>query len=375
MRLTWNTTLPIKQALKQATHGIALAGLLLVAGCSGAKQGEAAGPAAEAPKKEFNIGWSIYAGWMPWPYAEKSGILKKWADKYGIKINLIQVNDYVESVNQYTAGKLDGVGVTNMDALTIPAAGGKDTTALIMGDYSNGNDGIVMKAGKSVADLKGQTVNLVELSVSHYLLARALETNGLQLADVKTVNTSDADMVSAFATSEVKTVVTWNPQLSAVKKGGTEVFDSSKIPNKIQDLMVVSTATLKANPALGKALVGAWFETLALMQKGGPESEAAIAEMAQLSGTDVANYKSQLATTFLYYKPADAVAYVEGADIAKHEDKVRQFSFAKGLFGPSASSVDAIGIELPGGRVLGDKANVKLRYDAAFMKLAADGKL
>ena len=96
----------------------------------------------EAAKTEFNIGWSIYAGWMPWAYAEKSGILKKWADKYGIKINLIQVNDYVESINQYTAGKLDGVSSTNMDALTIPAAGGKDTTALIIGDFSAGADGV-----------------------------------------------------------------------------------------------------------------------------------------------------------------------------------------------------------------------------------------
>ena len=371
MTLTWNTTVRFKQAMQ----GVALASLMLVSACSGAKQGDATAPAAEAPKTEFSIGWSIYAGWMPWPYAEKSGILKKWADKYGIKIKLIQVNDYVESVNQYTAGKLDGVGVTNMDALTIPAAGGKDTTALIMGDYSNGNDGIVMKTGKSVAELKGQTINLVELSVSHYLLARALEMNGLKLADVKTVNTSDADMVSAFSTADVKTVVTWNPQLSAVRKGGTEVFNSAKIPNEIQDLMVVSTSTLKANPALGKALVGAWFEVLALMQKGGPESEAAIAEMAKLSGTDTANYKTQLATTFLYYKPSDAVAYVEGADVLSHEDKVRQFSFSKGLFGPNATSVDAIGIELPGGRVLGDKANVKLRFDSAFMKLAAAGKL
>ena len=40
--------------------------------------------ATEAAKSEFNIGWSIYAGWMPWAYAEKTGILKKWADKYGI---------------------------------------------------------------------------------------------------------------------------------------------------------------------------------------------------------------------------------------------------------------------------------------------------
>ena len=103
--------------------------------------------APSKPKTEFNIGWSIYAGWMPWPYAQQAGIVKKWADKYGIKINLVQVNDYVESVNQYTAGKLDGVSATNMDTLTIPAAGGKDTTALIMGDYSNGNDGILLKGG------------------------------------------------------------------------------------------------------------------------------------------------------------------------------------------------------------------------------------
>ena len=64
-----------------------------------------------------------------------AGIVKKWADKYGIKINVTQINDYVESINQYTAGKFDGVTVTNMDALTIPAAGGVDTTAVIIGDY------------------------------------------------------------------------------------------------------------------------------------------------------------------------------------------------------------------------------------------------
>lgn len=355
--------------------GLSLASLLFVAACSGGNKENASGLAAEAPKKEFNIGWSIYAGWMPWAYAEKAGILKKWGDKYGIKINLVQVNDYVESVNQYTAGKLDGVAVTNMDALTIPAAGGKDTTAVIMGDYSNGNDGIVMKDGRSVADLKGKTVNLVELSVSHYLLARALELNGMKLSDLKTVNTSDADIVGAFASPQVSTVVTWNPQLAEAKKNGTEVFDSSRIPNELQDLMVVSSVTLKANPNLAKALVGAWFETQALMHKGDANAEAAIADMAKMSGTGTENYKDQLRTTYFYVKPADAVAYMTGADIVKHEDMVRQFSFAHGLFGPAATSVDAIGIEMPGGRVLGDRNNIKMRYDASFMKSAAEGKL
>jgi len=55
------------------------------------------------------------------------------ADKYGISIEVVQINDYVESINLYTGGSFDGVALTNMDALTIPAAGGVDTTALILG--------------------------------------------------------------------------------------------------------------------------------------------------------------------------------------------------------------------------------------------------
>jgi NitT/TauT family transport system substrate-binding protein len=126
-----------------------------------------------APKKEFKVAWSIYVGWMPWGYAAESGIVKKWADKYGITIEVKQFNDYVESINQYTAGGFDAVTITNMDALSIPAAGGVDTTAVIVGDFSNGNDAVILKNKDKLKDILGQNVNLVEYSVSHYLLARA----------------------------------------------------------------------------------------------------------------------------------------------------------------------------------------------------------
>ncbi len=35
-------------------------------------------------------------------YAAEQGIVQKWADKYGITIEVTQFNDYVESINQYT---------------------------------------------------------------------------------------------------------------------------------------------------------------------------------------------------------------------------------------------------------------------------------
>ena len=289
----------------------------------------------------------------------------------------MQVNDYVESVNQYTAGKLDGVTVTNMDALTIPAAGGKDSSAIIIGDYSNGNDGIVLKNAASLADIKGRSVNLVELSVSHYLLARGLETVNLKLTDVKTINTADADIVGAFAAPEVTAAVTWNPQLNELKAAPAAqlVFDSSKIPGEILDLMVVDTATLKANPNLGKALAGIWYETIALMQRQGAEGVAARAAMAKLAGSSPQSFDAQLATTHLFATPAEGVAAATDPALITTMTRVRDFSFSKGLFGPGATSPEAIGMSFPAGKILGSKDNIKLRFDPAFMQMAADGTL
>src|SRR5271163_481010 len=335
-------------------------------------------PCFAAQRTSFNVAWSIYVGWMPWDYADRSGILKKWADKYGIKIKLTQINDYVESINQYTAGGFDGCVMTNMDMLTIPAAGGVDSTALIVGDFSNGNDGVVLKGkGKTLQDIKGQKVNLVELSVSHYLLVRALTTVGMRERDLKIINTSDADIVAAFSTPASTAVVTWKPQLSAVLAAPDSqlVFDSSKIPGEIMDLMVVNSTALKANPNLGKALVGAWYETLALMFKNDAAGKAAQAAMAKASGTDLNGFASQLATTRMFATPAQAYEFMTGEGVIKTMDLVRKFSFEHGILGRDAASVDAVGIQFPGGKSLGDAHNLKMRFDTAYTKMALDGTL
>ena len=327
-------------------------------------------------KPKFKVAWTIYAGWMPWDYAAQSGIIKKWADKYHIELEVVQINDYVESINQYTAGGFDGCVMTNMDALTIPAAGGVDSTALIVGDFSNGNDGIVLKGKSTLGDLKGQKVNLVELSVSHYLLARALETQGLSEKDVTVVNTSDADIVSAYTTPDVTAAVTWNPLLSEIVKtpGSHKVFDSSFIPGEIIDLMVVNSATLTAHPELGKALTGAWYETMALMSGTDERAKAARTQMAKASGTDLVGYEAQLAATRMFYQAKDAVTFTTSTQLKSTMQQVAEFSFAHGLLGDSAPNAQMVGIETPSG-IYGDSQNVKLRFDPGFMQLAADGKL
>jgi NitT/TauT family transport system substrate-binding protein len=194
---------------------------------------------------------------------------------------------------------------------------------------------------------------------------------------VKVVNTSDADIVAAYAAPGVTATVTWKPQLSEVmsRPGSSLVFDSSKIPGEILDLMVVNSKVLKDNPKLGKALAGAWYETMTVMQGKTAASTAALTSMAKASGTDLKGFNAQLATTYMYWTPAAAVAAVSSPDLVTKMNLVRKFSFEKGLLGASAKSVDVVGIEFPGGKLLGDPKKITMRFDATYMKMAADGKL
>ena len=334
-----------------------------------------AGGAGERTK--FKVAWSIYVGWMPWDYAGSTGILKKWADKYGIEIELVRM-DYIPSVEAFVAKQVDACVMTNMEALNMPAASGVDSTALIVGDYSNGNDAILTRGGLGVTDLAGKSINLVELSVSHYLLARALETHGMTEADVTLQNTSDADIGPIFlANTDQQAVVTWNPIVMEIEQapGVDKVFTSADIPGEVLDLMVVQTEVLNANPALGKALNGAWYEVMALMSQGGPEADAAIAVMAESSGTDVEGYRAQLATTAMFYQPQAAVDYVSSDEIKERMNFVRKFCFDQGLLGEGVSSEDAVGVVYPDGTIQGAADNVKLRFDASFPQMAADGTL
>lgn len=326
--------------------------------------------------ESFKICWSIYVGWMPWALGVESGIVDKWADKYDIDIEVVQINDYIESINQYTAGEFDACTMTNMDALTIPAASGVDSTALIVGDFSNGNDGIILKDATALKDIKGQNVNLVELSVSHYLLARGLETVGLKEADVKVVNTGDADMIAAYSTSDVSSVVTWNPILSSIEMmdNSTKVFDSSDIPGEIIDLLVINTETLEANPKLGKALVGAWYEILNVIYGYTPEAIAAKTFLGEASGTDYAGFEAQLQSTEMFIKPADAVEFTNSEALIDTMKNVAEFSFDHGILGDGAPDAGFIGIETPAG-VYGDESNILFRFDPTYTQMAAEGKL
>src|SRR6516164_2813374 len=211
---------------------------------------------AFAQKPTFTVGWSIYAGWTPYHYMQKSGLLKKWADKYGITIK-VQRFDYAPSLDAFVARNIDACTMTNMEALDMPAASGVPTTAILIGDYSNGNDALLVRNGLQMKDLSGKKMLLVEKTVSEYLFDRAMTIHGLrqQLKQVRMINTSDSDIATAFLTdSSTSAVVTWKPMVSQILKqrGITSLFNSSEIPGEILALTVMRTDVLNRPDGFGR---------------------------------------------------------------------------------------------------------------------------
>lgn len=326
-------------------------------------------------RSEFSIGWSNYASWALLEFAERTGIVKKWADRYALRIDIVQIGDYVGSLGQFLDGNIDGVTATLGDGFSIPAAGGRDTTVLLLCDYSNGNDAILSKTARSIADLKGRTIHLEKGSVSQYLLARALNLHGLSQADVHQVNVSNTDIVELYNGSQVETVVAWNPDLELMRmnSGGQMLFDSSQIPGEIVDAMMIDTEVLNATPDLGKALVGIWFETIGLVLQRGNAGENARAMIAELSGITPETYDALLRRTAFFRTPQVVEKGMTSAQAIANFDMRRRIRFQEGML-KNLTSPDQIGIQFETA-VLGDARNIKLRIDPRWVRLAAEGRL
>src|ERR1035438_5123168 len=132
----------------------------------------------------IKLGYSDWPGWVAWQVA----IDKGWLKQDGLDV-IFKWFDYSASMEAFSAGKLDGVMVTNGDALVTGAAGAKSVMILVT-DYSNGNDMIVAKPGvKGLQGLKGKRIGIEMGLVEHLLLLDGLVKNGMSEKDVTLVNT------------------------------------------------------------------------------------------------------------------------------------------------------------------------------------------
>ena len=135
--------------MKRRIWCLCLLGLILISGWGG-------GHAVAEDNPALKLIYSDWPGWVTWEIAKQ----KDFFAQEGVAVELLWM-DYVAGMDAFAAGQADAVCMTNGDALVIGAASGKPSTAIILNDYSNGNDMVVGRPGlESISDLKGLRVGV-----------------------------------------------------------------------------------------------------------------------------------------------------------------------------------------------------------------------
>lgn len=326
-------------------------------------------------KDQFHLAWYDYIGWQPWGYAVESGILRKWADKYDIAIEASRVAKYDVAVERFLTGEYDAATATNIDILVQSQALNADVTALIIGDYSNGNDGIIARGMTSFDELSKQKVLIADLPVSHFLLHRALSKHEIDYTAVVKSTVDEQQLEAQFANQEVISLTTWNPILQRMVELHADVnllFSSKQIPGEILDMTFVHS---KVDRRFKKALCGAWYEVMDILRKSKhPQHADLITYMAKISNSTSAGVYRQLENTAFYTKARRASSFARSPALKSTMEYVRYFAYHSGLFKGNLKP-ERMGIQYPDGSVNGNKQNIVLRFTDRYMLMAANNRL
>jgi NitT/TauT family transport system substrate-binding protein len=264
-------------------------------------------PAASGPA--LTIAYSDWPGWVAWDV----GLKKGWFDAAGVKVDF-KWFEYVPSMEAFSAGKVDAVAMTNGDQLVTGAAGAP-SVALLLNDYSNGNDMIVAKAGiESVQQLKGKKIGVEVGFVSHLLLLNALKQAKLSDKDIEIVNLPTDQTPQALKSGSVDAIVAWQPNSGQALRevaGSKAIFTSANLPGIIYDVLAVNPKSLAERQPDWEKVAGVWFQIVDYIQDEKNRSDV-LAIMSARVGLSPDQYAGLMQGTFFLDAEGNAKHYAQG---------------------------------------------------------------
>jgi NitT/TauT family transport system substrate-binding protein len=288
----------------------------------------AAAPAPTPTGPALKIAYSDWPGWIAWDIAIQKGFFKE----AGVLVDFVWF-EYVPSMDAFAAGKVDGVTVTNGDAL-VTGSSGAPSKCILMNDYSNGNDMIVAKPGiKSVAELKGKKVGVEVGFVDHLLLLKALESAKLTEKDITIKNVTTDQTPQALKSGAVDAIAAWQPNSGAALKevpGSTAIYTSADAPGLIYDHLCVNPKSLAERRADWLKVVKVWFQVADFINDAKNVDEAAKIMAARVK-LPPEEYKGLMKGTFFLGLAGNQKAYAktEALDSVFGSSKVVDAFFTK----------------------------------------------
>ena len=214
------------------------------------------------PDTALRIGTNVWIGSEPLYLARELGRLDP------ATVQLVEYPSASEVLRAYRNQTIDGM-VISLDELFGLAVDKLEPKVILVVDVSHGADVVVGRRGmKSMHDLKGKSVAVEGGALGAFVLSRALALNEMQAGDVNVVHLESNEQPGAFEKGQVDGAVTFDPyRTQLLRAGATTLFDSTRIPGEIVDLLAVRSSVVEKRPKALQGLLAGWFSALDYMKR------------------------------------------------------------------------------------------------------------
>lgn len=200
------------------------------------------------------------------------------------EVKLLEYPSASEVLRAFESKIIDAAALT-MDESLLSFRRGNDLKVILIFDFSNGGDVLIAKPGiKKIEDLKGRRIGVETSALGAFFLSRIMEIAGIERDELTIVPVDVNNHESAFKNNQVDAVVTFEPVRSKLlRAGGIQIFDSSKIPYEILDVLVVRKSVLKTKKGQIKKFLNGYYKALEFWKENPDISAKIIAPREKLS--------------------------------------------------------------------------------------------
>ncbi len=293
--------------------------LLLLALAVAAGLAAAGGVGAQAPKP-VRVAYAIQT------HQANMILLPRFAEKYGVKVELIPLRRYAELQLALTTNQTDFAALGYVNVGLMEDAGFQDYKA-IAGVFT-GAQALTLRQGVKAAtwkDLEGLRLGTAPNSYAELLFKATAKTNGADLAKIKTVSftAGGPPVLAALKNGDVDGFVFWEPNGAEAAVGGYGYYSSLDIganeTRHVNGLLAVNDKYAAQHGDVAVAVVKALIDATNHLN-GHPDEYAEVAQRATGSPMPVVKESIKHGTLDykLYQKEGEALlALIHEAGITK----------------------------------------------------------
>ncbi len=235
----------------------------------------------QPPEPTLRIGSNTWPGYEPLYLARELGYYDTST------IRLVEMTSASDVLNAMQNGSLEGACLT-LDECLVLLQDKADLKVVAVLDFSEGGDVVMAKPHiKELADLAGKKIAVEYTAVGAIMLDSVLQAAGLTVEQIEMVDCPINRHVEIY--QSVDAVVTFEPiRTKLLNAGAKQLFDSSQIPERIVDVLVVNASALATHPDSVRALLAGLFKATERIESNPEDSYSRIAPRLGIDEKEVA---------------------------------------------------------------------------------------